>query len=76
VLKENQKRLEHEKMVSKMEQEELELIQRLQNTQWIQKAAYEDLEQALAGEDVDIEKLESIQNSDAKRGKGKKRRAA
>ena len=31
-----------------MEQEELELIQRLQNTQWIQKAAYEDLEEALA----------------------------
>ena len=63
-------------MVSKMEQEELELIQRLQNTQWIQKAAYEDLEQALAGEDVDIEKLESIHNSEAKKGKGKKRRAA
>ena len=32
----------------KMEQEELELIQRLQNTQWIQKDAYEDLEEALA----------------------------
>mmetsp|Transcript_17233 Transcript_17233/g.15227 ORF Transcript_17233/g.15227 Transcript_17233/m.15227 type:complete len:163 (+) Transcript_17233:252-740(+) len=33
VLKENQKRMEHEDMVAKMEQEELELIQRLQNTQ-------------------------------------------
>ena len=33
VLRENQRRMEHEKMVSKMEQEELELIQRLQNTQ-------------------------------------------
>jgi hypothetical protein len=30
-----------------MEQEELELIQRLQNTQMMQKAAYEDLENAL-----------------------------
>jgi len=33
VLKENQRRMAHEKQVSKMEQEELELIQRLQNTQ-------------------------------------------
>ena len=32
-----------------MEQEELELIQRLQNTQVMQKAAYEDLEGALNG---------------------------
>ena len=30
-----------------MEQEELELIKRLQNTQMLQKAAYEDLESAL-----------------------------
>ena len=37
-------------MVSKMEQEELELIQRLQNTQLLQKAAYEDLENALGGD--------------------------
>lgn len=34
-------------MVKRMEQEELELIQRLQNTQMLQKAAYEDLENAL-----------------------------
>lgn len=33
VLKENQRRLLHEQQVAKMEQEELELIQRLQNTQ-------------------------------------------
>jgi hypothetical protein len=32
-----------------MEQEELELINRLQNTQMLQKAAYDDLEQALGG---------------------------
>lgn len=32
-----------------MEQEELELIQRLQNTQLLQRAAYEDLESALGG---------------------------
>ena len=30
-----------------MEKEELELIQKLQNTQILQKAAYEDLEGAL-----------------------------
>lgn len=32
-----------------MEQEELELIKKLQNTQIMQKAAYEDLETALNG---------------------------
>ena len=32
-MREDHKRLEHEQMVSRMEQEELELIQRLQNTQ-------------------------------------------
>ena len=31
-----------------MEQEELELIQKLQNTQLLQRAAYEDLEKALS----------------------------
>jgi len=36
-------------MIEKMEREELELIQRLQNTQLLQKAAYEDLESALTG---------------------------
>lgn len=46
-MREEQKRLEHEQMVARMEQEELELIQRLQNTQLLQKAAYEDLENAL-----------------------------
>jgi len=34
-------------MVTRMEQEELELISRLQNTQLLQKAAYDDLESAL-----------------------------
>ena len=33
VLRENERRIQHEQKVSKMEQEELELIQRLQNTQ-------------------------------------------
>jgi len=32
-----------------MEQEELELIKRLQNTQIMQKTAYDDLENALNG---------------------------
>jgi hypothetical protein len=36
-------------MIERMEREELELIQRLQNTQLLQKAAYDDLENALAG---------------------------
>lgn len=72
VLKENKRRMEHENHVSKMEQEELELIQRLQNTQLLQKAAYEDLEEALAGGDVDIEKLESLPNS-GKKSKHSKR---
>ena len=33
VLRENKRRIEHEQHVARMEQEELELIQRLQNTQ-------------------------------------------
>jgi hypothetical protein len=47
--REEQKRLEHQQMIERMEREELELIQRLQNTQLLQKAAYDDLENALAG---------------------------
>ena len=47
---ENRVRREREEEVSRMEQEELELIQRLQNTQLLQKSAYEDLENALAGQ--------------------------
>jgi hypothetical protein len=35
VMKENQIRMNHEHVVGKMEQEELELIQRLQNTQFM-----------------------------------------
>ena len=42
-------RREREEAVARMEQEELELIQRLQNTQLLQKSAYEDLENALSG---------------------------
>ena len=47
--------MENEAMVSKLEQEELELIQRLQNTQLMQKAAYEDLENALQGQAPDAQ---------------------
>ena len=46
---ENRQRRDREEEVARMEQEELELIQRLQNTQLLQKTAYEDLENALAG---------------------------
>jgi hypothetical protein len=46
---ENKMRRVREEEVARMEQEELELIQRLQNTQLLQKTAYEELENALAG---------------------------
>lgn len=48
ILEENQRRINIEMEVARMEQEELELIQRLQNTQMLQKAAYDDLEGALS----------------------------
>lgn len=40
-------RKEREEQVGRMEQEELELIQRLQHTQLLQKTAFEDLESAM-----------------------------
>jgi hypothetical protein len=49
--------MDKERMVSAMEQEELELIQRLQNTQLMQKEAYEELETALAGEEPNMAKF-------------------
>lgn len=61
ILTENQKRLENEDIVLKMEMEEMELIKRLQNTQLMQKAAYEDLEKALGGQDVDLSRLTTSQ---------------
>ena len=47
IIKENQMRMEKEAKVARLEQDELELIQNLQNTQLLQKAAYEELEKAL-----------------------------
>ena len=47
---ENRMRRYREEEVARMEQDELELIQRLQNTQLLQKTAYEELENALAGQ--------------------------
>jgi hypothetical protein len=67
-LREEQQRIEHEAMIARMEQEELELLKRLQNTQLLQKAAYEDLESALQGEGRGSE----IQ-SDARPGTGVKK---
>ena len=49
IQEENRIREEKEDMVARMEQEELELIQRLQNTQLLQKSAYNDLEAAMGG---------------------------
>ena len=40
--------------VARLEQEELELIQKLQNTQILQKNAYEDLESALNHEGIAV----------------------
>lgn len=54
IIKENEKRLEKESKVARLEQEELELIQSLQNTQLLQKAAYEELENALDAGEEDI----------------------
>ena len=48
ILSEQKERLEKEAHLSKMEQEEEELIQKLKNTQVLQQAALEDLEQALS----------------------------
>lgn len=67
--REERQRLEHEGHVASMEQEEMELIQRLQNTQLLQKAAYEDLENALQGESVAVPEPERPKTS-SKRGKG------
>ena len=50
ILEENNRRVAIETEIQRMEQEELELISKLQNTQVLQKAAYEDLEHALNGE--------------------------
>ncbi|OMJ75542.1 hypothetical protein SteCoe_25276 [Stentor coeruleus] len=41
-----------EERLAKLEQDELELIQRLQNTQLLQRNAYEDLETALSGNNL------------------------
>merc|ERR1712000_725958 len=48
IMQENRLRLQREADIAKMEQEELELINKLQNTQLMQRSAYEDLEAALA----------------------------
>lgn len=45
----NQLRKVREEQIGRMEQEELELIQRLQHTQLLQKTAYEDLESTMTG---------------------------
>ena len=47
---ETRMRQEREERIARMEQEEMELIQRLTNTQQLQKSAYEDLEMALSGQ--------------------------
>ena len=46
---ENIKKQQKDEEIARMEQEELELIQRLQNSQMLQRSAYEELELAMSG---------------------------
>ena len=46
---ENLRKQQKEDEIARMEQEELELIQRLQNPQMLQRSAYEELELAMSG---------------------------
>jgi len=67
VQREEMLRQKTENLVVTMEKEEMELIQRLQNTQALQRSAYEELEAALGGSQASrhskqIEKQEAIQN--------------
>ena len=75
-MREEQQRLEHEAMVQRMEQEELELIQRLQNTQLLQKAAYEDLETALTGQGAANLPADSRPQTSSQKGKPVSRQAS
>jgi len=52
VVRENSRTGEKESEVQSMEKQEMELIQRLQNAQMLQKEAYEQLETALSGATV------------------------
>lgn len=57
--------MEVEAEVARLEQLELELIQKLQNTQVMQKTAYDDLENALNGNMQDIKELSKQQDFDS-----------
>ena len=57
---EQKMREERESEVTRLEKEELELISRLQNTQVMQRTAFEDLEMALSGQ-IDL-KLDTSHN--------------
>lgn len=48
ILRESEERLKIESDVSKMEQEENELIQRLQNTQLLQQSAFDEMEKVVS----------------------------
>ena len=52
VAQEEMLRSRTEALVAQMEKEEMELIQRLQNTQTVQRRAYEELEGALGAKQV------------------------
>lgn len=57
VAREEELRQRTEVLVTKMEKEEMDLIQRLQNTQALQRSAYEDLEAALNGSQLSRSKV-------------------
>ena len=54
ILDENSKRMSIEQEIANLEKEELDMIQKLQNTQMLQKTAYEDLENALNADDEQL----------------------
>lgn len=63
VAKEEELRQRTEVLVTKMEKEEMDLIQRLQNTQALQRSAYEDLENALNGSQLSRSNMAGMNSS-------------
>lgn len=68
VAKEEELRQRTEVLVTKMEKEEMDLIQRLQNTQALQRSAYEDLENALNGSQLSRSNMAAM-NRESQRDK-------
>ena len=65
--REEQQRLDHESSVQKMEMEELELIKKLKNTQMMQQAAFQELENALVASPNSYQNQSSLASTSGKR---------